>query len=45
MSKSDFNKAAKHVCSPLNLLHTFTTAFPVTTYEELLLSVQFKIAV
>ena len=35
MSKSDFNKVAKHGCSPVKLLHIFRTPFLANTTVEL----------
>ena len=37
MPKCDFNKIAKHECSPVNLLHIFGTHFPMNTSGGLLL--------
>ena len=40
MPKCDFNKVALqlwHECSPVNLLHIFSTPSPKNTYEKLLL--------
>ena len=36
--KCDFNKVAKHWCSPVNLLHIFRTPFRKNTYGGLLLN-------
>ena len=39
MPKRDFNKVAKHGCSPVNLLHIFRTPFPKNTSGQLLLHI------
>ena len=39
MPKCDFNKVAKHVCSPVNLLHIFRTSFLKNNSGRLLLDV------
>ena len=36
MPKCDFNKVAKHDCSPVNLLHICRTVFPKSTSEGVL---------
>ena len=38
MQECDFNKFAKHGCSPVNLLHIFRTSFPKNTSRGLPLS-------
>ena len=39
MPKRDFNKVAKHGCSPVNLFHIFRTPYPKNTSGQLLLHI------